>query len=970
MAPRLQVRPIEFREAVQPAEQVVSTYYQPTVKPRSQLYELAGALKNFSNDIGGYMDRHQKENDEAAFIRGQAAALKSNGQELEEGMAEGVRSGLFPTFQSDRFVEGYKQTQGEIMGKRLASQFFSEYQSWDGRNSQDPAAFDAFLGNFISSNLQTDDPAILKGALPFITSTATAGYNTNQQDRSTALYNDSIDAHVASSAMDVDNFVDQGIASGAGVDYDGLWDTLMDKRQQALSVGVLAADYDKKMLDLISAKALETGDPALLSLLENNVPGQEYTYATSPDGMELTTRTLDTMASNQAERQRRIAAEQAAADKQALGEAQVTAINALIADPNHVFDEEFLAKVETLDPKFRLDLKQWSENLSKPEPEDQNMVLALQSGIITGELGMEDIVGEMGTDGIIKDPATAQQMMSLLNSTKDNANQPLLTNQTYKDAMTLLQRQLTASNPLFADPDNISIAANAARLDYSNSMMSWFKANPDADYNAIATQSGVVLKRVLTGVTPDPMGGGGTYQTPQGLLPVEEGGVAPEQGVDANGRPAADTGIEANPLVPSQQETDNAEAAQPAEDPLAVWRGEGPPAYDALSPDQQTMIEERARALGETVDNYIIQLYGDLRDNGMPAPTTVDGQPIGDQSQLNYESTRNNNPGNLRLSSFTTSQGATGADDRGFAIFPTLEAGLVAQRTLLFEDPRYANLTLEAAINQYAPPNENDTTNYVQVVEQISGVPRSTVMSAMPEVQRQAVLNAFNRMEGSAKPTAGGANFQNVSYQPGQTSRVTASVGASGRLFVRDPVIEAPEFRAQYAAVKGKANYFSGGKNKVPPGNPATAKWQSENLQAFSIQGVGGRKLNLRVYKPAAAAFQGFLTDLAATGYPIHNVGSANFRLKRGSKSLSEHSFGTAIDINGEVVPGEGGPRNPMSATFKTDLPENISQLAAKWGLAWGGDWKGTKDTMHFEYTGVPPLRSTTRTATTPVTRA
>jgi len=29
-------------------------------------------------------------------------------------------------------------------------------------------------------------------------------------------------------------------------------------------------------------------------------------------------------------------------------------------------------------------------------------------------------------------------------------------------------------------------------------------------------------------------------------------------------------------------------------------------------------------------------------------------------------------------------------------------------------------------------------------------------------------------------------------------------------------------------------------------------------------------------------------------------------------------------------------------------MPDNISQLAKKWGLGWGGDWKSVKDAMHF----------------------
>lgn len=44
---------------------------------------------------------------------------------------------------------------------------------------------------------------------------------------------------------------------------------------------------------------------------------------------------------------------------------------------------------------------------------------------------------------------------------------------------------------------------------------------------------------------------------------------------------------------------------------------------------------------------------------------------------------RNNNPGNLKFNEYTKGLGATGQDESGFAIFPSMEAGANAQRTLL-----------------------------------------------------------------------------------------------------------------------------------------------------------------------------------------------------------------------------------------------------------------------------------------------
>ena len=60
---------------------------------------------------------------------------------------------------------------------------------------------------------------------------------------------------------------------------------------------------------------------------------------------------------------------------------------------------------------------------------------------------------------------------------------------------------------------------------------------------------------------------------------------------------------------------------------------------------------------------------------------------------------------------------------------------------------------------------------------------------------------------------------------------------------------------------------------------------------------------------------------------------------------MSEHAYGNAIDINPD--------KNPWRSS-KTNLPSNVSDIAAKHGLIWGGDWSpGSRDPMHFEWTGV-----------------
>lgn len=107
---------------------------------------------------------------------------------------------------------------------------------------------------------------------------------------------------------------------------------------------------------------------------------------------------------------------------------------------------------------------------------------------------------------------------------------------------------------------------------------------------------------------------------------------------------------------------------------------------------------------------------------------------------------RNNNPGNIAYGSFALAHGAIGTDGR-FAIFPDYETGRAAQEALIFETNSYRNLTLSAAIARYAPPNENDTGMYTRtVLASVGGLDQP--MSAYTEEQRQAILDAMQRVEG------------------------------------------------------------------------------------------------------------------------------------------------------------------------------------------------------------------------------
>lgn len=122
---------------------------------------------------------------------------------------------------------------------------------------------------------------------------------------------------------------------------------------------------------------------------------------------------------------------------------------------------------------------------------------------------------------------------------------------------------------------------------------------------------------------------------------------------------------------------------------------------------------------------------------------------IGDEIRQNgSRSWRNNNPGNLEYGDIAKQFGAIGSDGR-FAIFPTYEAGRKAKEHLLFsQKTKYRGLSLDQAINQYAPPSENPTEKYISFVESQVGIDRSTKLDSLSPEQQQKVLNSMEKIEG------------------------------------------------------------------------------------------------------------------------------------------------------------------------------------------------------------------------------
>lgn len=85
--------------------------------------------------------------------------------------------------------------------------------------------------------------------------------------------------------------------------------------------------------------------------------------------------------------------------------------------------------------------------------------------------------------------------------------------------------------------------------------------------------------------------------------------------------------------------------------------------------------------------------------------------------------------------------------------------------------------------------------------------------------------------------------------------------------------------------------------------------------------------------------------------YITNIAGTFRYRYIAGTKRLSAHSFGIAIDLNTKFANYWRWDKNQV---FKNQIPKKIINIFEKHGFIWGGRWFHY-DTMHFEYR--PELR-------------
>lgn len=115
---------------------------------------------------------------------------------------------------------------------------------------------------------------------------------------------------------------------------------------------------------------------------------------------------------------------------------------------------------------------------------------------------------------------------------------------------------------------------------------------------------------------------------------------------------------------------------------------------------------------------------------------------------------RNNNPGNIRWGANWQGLNPNGKKiDPYFCVFQTPVAGIRALAKVLINYKKFYGLnTVRQLISRYAPPNENQTTAYVQSVARQLGVLPDVVINIEERGVLTVFVKAVIRMENGIQP--------------------------------------------------------------------------------------------------------------------------------------------------------------------------------------------------------------------------
>lgn len=565
---RAPVRQIEANAQLRPVAAPVDTYSQPAQSP---LRGLAEGLATLSAPLQDMLEQRSKKQKEEDKLRGNAAVYSDHAEELREGVA----SGKIPPQYSPAFMEGFKNADGDLAGGKLVGKFSSAFESWSAKDTATDEQYDEFIAGFLKENVSTQDPQVLKGLLPQVNVLENNARQMWVAHKAKTVAQGFMDTSVALGMQDVDKFRQEGLTTEEGTDYKAMFGSIAQRRAEFTSKGGSGADFDKTMLEGLSAKIMETKDPQLLEMFDEKIPGTDRKYSDVPDFLKLKNATLDNLTSF-AHSQLVSEAQKTKTEREQKKDQAVSGIiDFMVKNPGAAEVPEALIKQaeQNGEETIRTKLKTWREDLTPTRKTDPGVVADLQQKMLDNPARANAIYKDAVDKRIFAgDPEAMRSVNSFKDGLSENADviEKAIGSSSMTRIMDSIAKRGGERNEVGDLITGLSQQALAAQYDLKNMVMNFIMANPEAKSyeidNFINTQGANVLKN---------------FQLPAGgdeMMDAFDYTRDPNLSFD-------------NPILEGQtdgEETTGGPAANPSDKA-------GQPAYEALPPEQKKVVEDLAK---------------------------------------------------------------------------------------------------------------------------------------------------------------------------------------------------------------------------------------------------------------------------------------------------------------------------------------------------------------------------------------
>lgn len=480
---RKPVQLMERDQLLRPVASPSETFIRPPaqVDAGANLRDLAQGLRQFDSGLNSYFEEEQKKKEAEDAVLAEADFHRSNGK----GYAAGVADGTIPAQASQAYVKTWKALEGQTAGRVLEQKFWADYESWGGKNSEDPNAFQTFYQGWLKDNISdSQDPKVLAGLLPRLRSLSDTATQRWISDKDKATRQGMSDAAGAAAGNAIKDARTTALTTGKSVDYEGTYTKLDTLRTTLAGSGHTDVANDRTMIDTVTAMAIEQRDPRWLGYLDRKIPGKDYSLADTPYGRDVKQKTIDALDTIHRRNVTEARTEQTAQDKKTKEDATRGAINWLLENPGKPVPEEIMLKGEKVDGSFRKDVLQWGEQLrSAKKSANSEAVSEVNRNIINGG-GMRTFKAAMDHGVFAGDPEGMRAAYKLAEDVEKSGVVfgDIMKSSAATDIMGTIKQRTFSKDDLsqpFA-PEGLSDTGLAAQYDFKQMVLQWALQNPEA----------------------------------------------------------------------------------------------------------------------------------------------------------------------------------------------------------------------------------------------------------------------------------------------------------------------------------------------------------------------------------------------------------------------------------------------------------------------------------------------------------